>query len=101
MRGLSTMVPMMLLAMPGCMAANNDRPTTPAPAEKDQCVNDGLEAYAGRKVSAELGAELLAKSGAKSLRWGPPGAAMTMDFRPDRLTVAYDEAMLVTSARCG
>ncbi|MBU1462386.1 MAG: peptidase inhibitor I78, partial [Alphaproteobacteria bacterium] len=27
--------------------------------------------------------------------------AMTMDFRPDRLTVSYDEAMTITSARCG
>jgi len=26
---------------------------------------------------------------------------MTMDLRPDRLTVAYDDAMVVSSARCG
>ena len=35
------------------------------------------------------------------MRWGAPGMAMTMDYREDRLTVSYDEAMLVTSARCG
>lgn len=62
---------------------------------------EGLDTYVGRKVSAELGAELLARSGARTLRWGPPGSAMTMDFRQDRLTVSYDEAMIVTSARCG
>ena len=37
----------------------------------------------------------------RTLRWGGPGMAMTMDFRPDRLTVSYDEAMTITSARCG
>ena len=26
---------------------------------------------------------------------------LTMDFRPDRLTVAYDDAMVITAARCG
>jgi hypothetical protein len=44
---------------------------------------------------------MMTVSGAKALRWGPPRSAMTMDFRSDRLTVAYDDAMTVTSARCG
>ena len=66
-----------------------------------ECRNDGLDRFVGQKATAELGAELLKTSGAVTLRWGPPGTAMTMDFRADRLTVSYDEAMLVTSARCG
>lgn len=65
------------------------------------CVNDELAAFVGRTVSAELGAELLKTSGAKTLRWGPPDSAMTMDFRPDRLTVSYDRDNKVTSASCG
>lgn len=65
------------------------------------CVNDGLAGFVGRTVSAELGAELLKTSGAKTLRWGPPDSAMTMDFRPDRLTVSYDRDNKVTSASCG
>jgi len=44
---------------------------------------------------------MLKASGATTLRWGAPGTAMTMDFRQDRLTVSYDEKMVVTSARCG
>jgi len=66
-----------------------------------ECANDGLDAFVGRTVSAELGAELLKKSGAKTLRWGPPDSAMTMDFRADRLTVSYDRDNKVTSASCG
>jgi len=65
------------------------------------CSNDALASYVGQKVTAALGAELLAKSGARTLRWGAPGMAMTMDYREDRLTVSYDEAMIITSARCG
>ncbi len=99
MRHLVAIGTLAALALAGCNGTGSDRPATPSQAAA--CRNDGLDAYVGRKVSAELGAELLAKSGAKALRWGPPGSAMTMDFRPDRLTVAYDDAMLVTSARCG
>lgn len=88
------------MMLPACASTTADPPAT-ASGDAGPCSNDGLEAYAGRKVTAELGAELLKKSGAKSLRWGPPNSAMTMDFRPDRLTVSYDEAMMLTSARCG
>jgi len=35
------------------------------------------------------------------LRWGPPRSAMTMDFRQDRVTVAYDDAMIITHIACG
>ena len=87
------------LALAGCTVTGGDRPA--APSEVAACRNDGLEIYVGRKVTAVLGAELLAKSGARALRWGPPRSAMTMDFRPDRLTVSYDDNMAVTSARCG
>ena len=66
-----------------------------------KCSNDALASFEGQKVTAALGTELLAKSGARTLRWGAPGMAMTMDYREDRLTVSYDEVMVVTSARCG
>ncbi|MEJ7926107.1 I78 family peptidase inhibitor [Sphingobium sp. AN641] len=65
------------------------------------CSDDGLDRFVGQKVTAQLGATLLDISGAKTLRWGGPGMAMTMDFRADRLTVGYDEGMRLTSARCG
>jgi hypothetical protein len=66
-----------------------------------ECANKGLDAFVGRTVSADLGAELLKTSGARTLRWGPPDSAMTMDFRADRLTVSYDRDNKVTSASCG
>lgn len=71
------------------------------PAASGECSNDALAQYVGQTATAELGAEMLRVSGARTLRWGPPGSAMTMDFRPDRLTVSYDEKMVITTARCG
>ncbi|MBN8832657.1 MAG: peptidase inhibitor I78 [Sphingomonadales bacterium] len=89
-----------LMILPACAATGTQGPATPSETAGN-CEASGLDAYVGRKVTSKLGAELLAKSGARSLRWGAPGMAMTMDFRPDRLTVSYDEQMLLTSARCG
>ena len=74
--------------------------TTPAAAE-GPCRNEGLNRFIGEKASADVGMQLLQTSGAHTLRWGAPGTAMTMDFRADRLTVSYDEKMVITSARCG
>lgn len=93
-----------LMAWPlvGCAGAGGAGPATPPPAAAEgPCRNEGLDRFTGQKASADVGAQLIKASGAKTLRWGGPGMAMTMDFRPDRLTVSYDEAMVITSARCG
>ena len=74
---------------------------SPPAMAQGPCSHDGLDRFTGQKATADLGAELLKASGAKTLRWGGPNMAMTMDFRPDRLTVSYDDQMVVTSARCG
>lgn len=79
---------------------HGDGPATP-PDAQGPCRNDGLDRFVGQTSSADLGVELLKASGARTLRWGGPGMAMTMDFRADRLTVSYDERMTITSARCG
>ncbi|HUD90202.1 I78 family peptidase inhibitor [Sphingobium sp.] len=89
------------LPLSACAGANGQGPETPPPATEGPCKNDGLERFTGQKASADVGAELLKASGAKTLRWGGPDTAMTMDFRPDRLTVSYDAQMVITSARCG
>ncbi len=66
-----------------------------------ECKRDAGQNFIGRTASTEIGQELLRATGAKQLRWGPPGAAMTMDFRPDRVTVMYDAAMKITGVNCG
>ncbi len=87
----------MLLA--GCTTmTNNDAP--PAPTEA-KCNLAPLQSLIGQPATAELGAEALRLSGARALRWKPPGAMVTMDFRPDRLNVSTDEADRVTAFDCG
>ncbi len=97
MRRAAAMASLMLA---GCAGTSGERPAAPS-SQTVACKDDGLEAYIGRKASAELGVQLLARTGARALRWAPPRSAMTMDFRPDRMTVSYDDDMVVISARCG
>ena len=79
----------------------------PAPAEPVRigadgaCDAAGVQDRIGQTATAPLGAELLAATGARQLRWGPPRSAMTMDFRPDRLTVSYDDDMKIERISCG
>lgn len=90
----------LLPLLAACAGADGEGPATPATAQ-GPCRNEGLDRFVGQTASADLGAELLKASGARTLRWGGPDTVMTTDFRADRLTVSYDEKMAITSARCG
>ncbi len=88
------------VALAGCVTVEAPGPTSPqsaGPVCKAEVVQDRI----GQPATAELGAELLRLSGARSLRWGPPDSMWTMDFRPDRLNVRYDRAMRITEISCG
>lgn len=65
------------------------------------CDTDGLDRFIGETATQALGAEILAASGARSLRWGPPNSAMTMDYRTDRLNIFYDSDMAIERITCG
>lgn len=90
-----------LLILSACATTGAEPPASTPVADTGKCSGASLASYVGQKATAELGAELLAKSGARTLRWGPPGAMMTMDFREDRLTISYDEQMAITRLSCG
>jgi hypothetical protein len=85
MRGL------MILAAAGLVAgcATTDAADKAAPA------------HVGKTASQERGAAILKDSGARTLRWGPPRGAWTMDYRQDRVNVRYDEGMVITGITCG
>ncbi len=97
----SMLIAAAVLPLAACAGAGGERPGTPVTVAEGPCKADGLERFTGQKVTDTLGAEILKAAGAKTLRWGGPGMAMTMDFRPDRVTVSYDDQMMVTQARCG
>ena len=73
----------------------------PAVGEEGRCDLTRLQPLVGREGNAELGAEALRLSGAVALRWKPPGAVVSMDFRTDRLNVELDAAGRVTGFGCG
>ena len=65
------------------------------------CNADGLTDLIGQAASADLGAQALERSGARTLRWIQPGTAVTMDYRQDRLDIHIDEHNVVTRLSCG
>lgn len=57
--------------------------------------------HIGRDATQAIGTAILKDSGARSLRWGPPSAAWTMDYRQDRVNVRYDGQMKIVEITCG
>lgn len=84
------------LALAGCM-------TTPEPpvAGAGMCDATNAAGLVGQVRSATLEAHALKLSGATSLRWKPPGAMVTMDYRQDRLNATLDDKDVVTAFDCG
>lgn len=80
-----------------CTAAN---PPLPIPSPAADCAADPAQRYLGAIATDGLGAELLRLTGARELRWVPPGTMVTMEFKQGRLTVGYDADMKVTSIAC-
>lgn len=65
------------------------------------CDAETVQSFVGQTIKAETGEQILVRSGAASLRWGPPDSAWTMDYRADRVNVRYDRAMTITDITCG
>ena len=68
-------------------------PATCRPAE--------LASFTGQAATQELGARMLAISGARVLRWIGHGMMVTMDYSGDRLSVQLDPNNRVERASCG
>ena len=88
------------LALAGCSASYGKAESTPPPPP-EPCKADGAQGFVGSTATAELGAELLRLTGARTLRWVPPRTAVTMDYRADRLTVSYDDNRIIDRISCG
>lgn len=81
-------------------------PTEPEPPVRGEtpgyvCSDEGLGSFVGRQAAADVGAEILRRSGARTLRWIPQGSAVTMDFRSDRVNVRLDAQNRIESVSCG
>ena len=84
----------------GCATTGGGSAAPDAPAAMT-CNAEAVQDQVGQSATATSGAAILQKSGARTLRWGPPGGAWTMDYREDRVNVRYDAAMTITGITCG
>ncbi len=89
--------------LPLAACATSEGPVESAlpPPVEGACNADSVQSLIGQTATAEVGGQLLKGSGAVTLRWVPPRTAVTMDFRPDRLTVSYDDALEIERISCG
>ncbi len=87
------------LPLAACSAVPGEPPVMAEPL--DLCRSGALPSFVGREATQQLGADMLAASGARGLRWVAKGMMVTMDYRGDRLTVHLDAANRVERASCG
>ena len=96
-----------LIALPAAMVAACSTMAVedaPPPAQGETpgytCRSEGLDAFVGREPTSKVGAEILAKSGAKVLRWLTPGMIVTMEFRSDRVNVTIGTNNRIERVSC-
>ncbi|ARE83818.1 putative secreted protein [Roseovarius sp. TM1035] len=80
---------LMIGALAGCVGPQDKAP------EGDACGAAQMQALIGTPVAAQD------FSGRAAVRILPPGAMVTMDYRPDRLNVEHDADGVITRIACG
>lgn len=88
------------LTLAACTTTGEAEPGTVPDEPQGPCRAEPGQSFVGQKATGEIGQRLLKATGATSLRWVPPRTAVTMDFRPDRLTVSYDDDMVIERVSC-
>lgn len=75
--------------------------TTQARMPPRACDLGASKGFIGQAGTSESGAEILRATHSNVLRWALPGAALTMDFRIDRVTVRLGPDSKITGIACG
>lgn len=105
MRKLLLLAPVLLAgcsaaAPPAATAGTVPQGASGSPATSE-CRQGDYAQFVGRTRSEALEAELREASGARVIRWVPPGMMVTMDYRMDRMTVRLDAQNRIIAANCG
>lgn len=85
-------------ALSGCATTS---PGPGGPGEEAVCNAEPAQRFVGEKADVAHGLTIQQVTGASLLRWAPPRSALTMDFRQERVTISYDDAMNITMITCG
>ncbi|HET7317401.1 MAG TPA: I78 family peptidase inhibitor [Sphingomicrobium sp.] len=92
------------VAMSACSTQAAPPPDS-TPPQRDapsghSCDSTNIQQFVGQERSPELESEMLRVSGAATVRWVPPGTAVTMEYRSDRLTVYLESSNRVERISC-
>ena len=74
---------------------------TSIPEQSDMCDAGPAQSQLGETYTEALGQQLQELTGATILRAVHEGDPVTMDFRPERLTVVWNDAGQVVKISCG
>lgn len=89
------------MSLAGCATTGSAPDQAAALSGAMACKADAAQSHVGQQAGQVTGTAILKDSGARTLRWGPPNSAWTMDFREDRVNVRYDDTMKITDITCG
>lgn len=91
------------LALPACapMNAASTAPAAPPDATQDMCNAGRVQTLVGQVLTPEMPDQIRAQTGAGSVRVIAPNAAVTMDYRGDRINIEHDARMKILAIRCG
>ena len=84
----------------GCAAGQPPIPVHGDDFERDCRVKNAGQ-FIGRPRISQTGAEILKATGSGVIRWVPFGAAVTMDYRTDRVTVRLGRDGRIVGVSCG
>ncbi len=91
------------LVLAACSTAQSPPANSPpqhAPASGEKCDASNIEQFVGQPRSSGLEQQMLQVSHASTVRWVPPGTAVTMEYRSDRLSVYLDASNRVERISC-
>lgn len=97
---------MLATGLSACVANMGDEApdraaAVPPPPVPMVCSAAPAQYHIGHDATQAMGEAILKDSGARTLRWGPPNGAWTMDYRQDRVNVRYDANMKIIDITCG
>jgi len=103
MRALAMALTGAAIALAGCASTGEAGGVTQpgGSARSGECDATPAQSLVAQQATAEVGQRIMSLTGARQLRWGAPGTAMTMDFRQDRVNVFYNQAMRIERISCG
>lgn len=100
MKRIAPLAPALSLAIAACNAQTPPPASAQPEAPGTQCDANRLGAFVGKSAD-NVTADAQRASGAKTVRRYETGAALTMDFRADRLNVETDATGKVVKFSCG